>query len=101
MWHLAPLSTTVFEQSELLHYLKSLCSMAPRRFVGRGFTTLVRLGLFARQTKTAMLRRLQGSLSKGVFARRTSTGSKTFSLLICLDDIKFVLHSFFTLIETI
>ena len=101
MWHLAPLCTTVFEQSERLHYLKSLCSMAPRPFVGRGFTALVRLGLFARPTKTAMLRRLQGSLSKGVFERRTSTGSKAFSLLICLDDIKLVLHRFFTLIETI
>ena len=101
MWHLALLSTTVFEQSERLHYLKSLCSMAARRFVGRSFTALVRLGLFSRPTKTAMLRRLQGSLSKGVFERRTSTGSKAFSLLICLDDIKFVLHSFFTLIETI
>ena len=101
MWYLAPLSTTVFEQSERLHYLKRLCSMAPRRLVGRGFTALVRLGLFARPTKTAMLRRLQGSLSKGVFERRTSTGSEAFSLLICLDDRKFVLYSFFTLIETI
>ena len=69
--------------------------------VGRGFTALVRLGLFARPAKTAMLRRLQGSLSKGVFERRTSTVSKAFSFLICLDDIKFVLHSFFNLIETI
>ena len=42
-----------------------------------------------------------GSLSKGVFERRTSTGSKAFSFLICLDDIKFVLLSFFTLIEAI
>ena len=42
-----------------------------------------------------------GSLSKDVFERRTSTGSEDFSLLICLDDIKFVLLSFFTLIETI
>ena len=42
-----------------------------------------------------------GILSKDVFERRTSTGSEDFSLLICLDDIKFVLLSFFTLIETI
>ena len=101
LWYLAPLSTTVSKQSERLHHLKSLCSMAPRRFVGRSFTALVCFGLFVRPTKTAMLRRLLGSLSKGVFERLTSTGSKAFSLLICLDDIKFVLHNFFTLIETI
>ena len=41
------------------------------------------------------------SLSKGVFERRTSTGSEDFSLLICLDDIKFALLSFFTIIVTI
>ena len=39
--------------------------------------------------------------SKGVFERRTSTGSEEFSFLISLDDIKFVLLSFFTLIVTI
>ena len=44
---------------------------------------------------------LIGNLSKDIFARRTSTGSKAFSLLTCLADIKFVLHSFFTLIATI
>ena len=42
-----------------------------------------------------------GSLSRGVFERRTSTGSETSSLLICLHAIKFVLLSVFTLIETI
>ena len=42
-----------------------------------------------------------GSLSKGVFERCTSTGSEDFSLLICLYAIKFVLPSFFTLVETI
>ena len=42
-----------------------------------------------------------GSLSKGVFERRTSTGSEVFSLLTCLDDIKFVFLSFFTVIEAI
>ena len=41
------------------------------------------------------------SLSKGVFERRKSTGSKDFSFLICLDAMKFVLVSFFTLVETI
>ena len=41
------------------------------------------------------------SLSKGVFERRTSNGSEAFPLLICLDDIKFVLLSFFTIIVTI
>ena len=99
--HLAPLSTTVSEQSVRLHYLKRLCSMAPRRFVGRGFTALVRLGLIARPTKTALLRRLLGSLSKGVFEGRTSTGSEASSFLISLNDRKFVLYSFFTLTETI
>ena len=44
---------------------------------------------------------LLGSLSKGVFERRTSTGSEVFSLLTCLDDIKFVFLSFFTVIEAI
>ena len=43
----------------------------------------------------------KGSLSKGVFERRTSTGSELFSLLTCLDDIKFVFLSFFTVIEAI
>ena len=41
------------------------------------------------------------SLSKGVFERRTSTGSEAFSLLTCLDDIKFVFLSFFTVIKAI
>ena len=41
------------------------------------------------------------NLSKDVFERRTSTGSKDFSLLICLDANKFVLLSFFSLIKTI
>ena len=44
---------------------------------------------------------LIGSLSKSVFKRRTSTGSKVVSLLTCLDDIKFVFLSFFTVIEAI
>ena len=41
------------------------------------------------------------SLSKGVFERRTSTGSEAFSLLTCLDDIKFLFLSFVTVIEAI
>ena len=41
------------------------------------------------------------SVSTDVFERRTSIESKAFSLLICLDAIKFVLPSVFTLIETI
>ena len=44
---------------------------------------------------------LLGSLSSDVFERRTSTGSEVFSLLTCLDDIKFVFLSFFTVIEAI
>ena len=31
-----------------------------------------------------------GSLSSDVFERRMSTGSEVFSLLTCLDDVKFV-----------
>ena len=42
-----------------------------------------------------------GTLSKDVFERRRSTGSEVFSLLTCLDDIKFVFLSFFTVIEAI
>ena len=42
-----------------------------------------------------------GSLSSDVFERRTSTGSEVFSLLTCLDDIKFVFLSFFTVKEAI
>ena len=42
-----------------------------------------------------------GSLSSDVFERRTSTGSEVFSLLTCLDDIKFVFLNFFTVIEAI
>ena len=42
-----------------------------------------------------------GSLSSDVFERRTSTGSEVFSLLTCLDDIKFVFLSFFTVMEAI
>ena len=38
---------------------------------------------------------------EGVFKRGTSTGSEEFSLLICLDAIKFVLPNFFTPVETI
>ena len=44
---------------------------------------------------------LIGSLSSDVFERRMSTGSEVFSLLTCLDDIKFVFLRFFTVIEAI
>ena len=37
-----------------------------------------------------------GNLSKGVFERRTPTGSKASSVLICLDAAKFGLLSIFT-----
>ena len=40
-------------------------------------------------------------LSKGVFERRTFKGSESFSLIVCLDDAKFVLFSVVSLIETI
>ena len=39
---------------------------------------------------------IKGSVSKGIFERSTSTGSEDS----CLDAIKFVLLSFFTLLET-
>ena len=42
-----------------------------------------------------------GSLSSDVFERRTSTGSEVFPLLTCLDDIKFVFLSLFTVIQAI
>ena len=44
---------------------------------------------------------VKGRLSSDVFERRTSTGSEVFSLLTCLDDIKFGFLSFFTVIEAI
>ena len=36
---------------------------------------------------------MSGNLSKGVFERSTSTGSKAFSFIVCLDAAKFVLVS--------
>ena len=42
-----------------------------------------------------------GTLSKDVFERCTSTGSEAFSLFICLDANKLVLLSFFSLLKTI
>ena len=42
-----------------------------------------------------------GNLSKDVFEQRTLTRSDSFSLLICLDSIKFLLLSVFTLKDTI
>ena len=52
------------------------------------------MAFFTRQSRSR-------SLSRDVFERCTSTGSEPFSLLICLDAIKFVLLSVFTLKETI
>ena len=40
-------------------------------------------------------------VSKDVFDQRTSTGSKAFSLFICLDAIKFSPLTFFSLLKTI
>ena len=45
--------------------------------------------------------RVIGSLSKGVFERRTPTGSEVFFILKQLDATKFVFLSVFTIIETI
>ena len=50
---------------------------------------------------TFSLPRIKFNLSSGVFERRTATGSKTSSLLICLDSTTFVLISVITLTETI
>ena len=47
------------------------------------------------------LKGLIGSLSSDVFARRTSTGSEPFSLLVSLDVTVFILPSVLILIETI
>ena len=49
--------------------------------------------------KALSLRQL-GSLSKGVFERRTSTGSEVFFILKHLDAPKFVFLSVLTIIET-
>ena len=57
--------------------------------------------LSLRMTTAQVVETLVGSLSSDVFERRTSTGSEVFSLLTCLDDIKFVFLSFFTVIEAI
>ena len=43
----------------------------------------------------------RATLSKDVFERRTSTGSEAFFLFICLEDIKFSLLTFFSLLKTI
>ena len=42
-----------------------------------------------------------GSLSKGIFERRTATGNETFSLFACLGATTFVIVSVVTHIETI
>ena len=42
-----------------------------------------------------------GALSKGIFERRTSTGSEVFFILKHLDAPKFVFLSVVTIIETI
>ena len=52
-------------------------------------------------TQKVHFRLTEGSLSKDVFERRTSTGDEAFSLFISLDANKFVLLSFFSLIKTI
>ena len=44
---------------------------------------------------------IMGSLRTGMFNQRTSTSSKAFSFLICLDNKKFVFLSLLTLIGTI
>ena len=57
--------------------------------------------LFLRLDMLGKLKKIIGSLTSDVFERRTSAGSEVFSLLTCLDDIKFIFLSFFTVIEAI
>ena len=58
----------------------------------KGRSKLSTLGRFSKENATTVG-------SKDVFERRTSTGSDAFSLSVCFDATKFVLLSFFTLIE--
>ena len=60
----------------------------------KGRSNLSILGRFSKENATTVG-------SKDVFERRTSTGSEPFSLSVCFDATKFVLLSFFTLIEMI
>ena len=58
----------------------------------KGRSNLSILGRFSKENATTVG-------SKDVFEPRTSTGSEAFSLSVCFDATKFVLLSFFTLIE--
>ena len=60
-----------------------------------------RIGFFLSTSLNPRCKITLDSLRKGVFERRSSTGSKTFCRLICLDATTFVLPCFFTLIQTI
>ena len=82
-------------------YLKAVTKKGHEReakitveFTGNAFEQTT--GILKKQVK-----QIVGSLSSDIFELRTSTGSQPFSLLIFLDTTKFVLLSFFTLIETI
>ena len=90
-------AATSFKQHYRLQLFAFWYFMIPNLelFLQRGCRPSVGSGLIRLKLPTL------GSLSKGVFERRTSTGSEVFSLLTCLDDIKFVFLSFFTVIEAI
>ena len=90
-------AATSFKQHYRLQLFAFWYLMIPNLelFLQRGCRPSVGRGLIRLKLPTL------GSLSKGVFERRTSTGSEVFSLLTCLDDIKFVFLSFFTVIEAI
>ena len=62
-------------------------------------TGKIKFMLMLSYQKALSLRQL-GSLSKGVFERRTSTGSEVFFILKHLDAPKFVFLSVLTIIET-
>ena len=90
-------AATSFKQHYRLQLFAFWYFMIPNLelFLQRGCRPSVGSGLIRLKLPTL------GSLSKGVFERRTLTGSELFSLLTCLDDIKFVFLSFFTVIKAI
>ena len=85
----APPRSLFWSPTNSKNYRKSVSKVVPFILIGK-FT----MAFFTYQSRS-------WSLSRYVFEPCTSTGSEPFSLLICLDAIKFVSLSVFTLIETI
>ena len=77
------------------NYRKCVSKVFPFILIGKST-----MAFFTRQSRYTIQAR-SWSLSRDVFERCMSTGSEPFSLLMCLDAIKFVLLSLFTLKETI